>query len=298
MIQNNNKIRKIKLLTLSLIIVVSCFAQPKSHKWPLYVYNFGGLRELPIPEQINLVKKSGYSGMAVGASDFEELKGLDEYMKCAKQTKNFEINTVMFLYIFDNKEKDAVWGKVIDRLSGTKTAMWIFIGAKRQNIAPERIEALLRKVVDYAKMKKVQVTLYPHSNTEVETAEEALVLVKKINSPNFKLAVHSCHEIRAGNGNRIENVIENVKGYIGHVTIAGSDTITDFTDGMTIENSTIKPLYEGKYDLTRILKKLKTINYRGEIGFINHQIKECPEVYFPKSKEKYDSWLNEIIFWK
>ena len=139
--------------------------------------------------------------MAVGASDFGELKGLDEYMKCAKQTKNFEIYTVMFLYIFDNKEKDAVWEKVIDRLSGTQTAMWIFIGAKRQNVESERIEALLRKVVDYAKKKKVQVTLYPHSNTEVETAEEALVWVKKINSTNFKLVVHSCHEIRAGNGN-------------------------------------------------------------------------------------------------
>jgi len=46
--------------------------------------------------------------MAVGASDFGELKGLDEYMKCAKQTKNFEIYTVMFLYIFDNKEKDKI----------------------------------------------------------------------------------------------------------------------------------------------------------------------------------------------
>ena len=152
----------------------------------------------------------------------------------------------------------------------------------------------MRELVDYAATKSLQVTLYPHSKNMIATAEEALVYVEKINRTNFDLAVHTCHEIRAGNADRIEEVLEKVKHHLGYVTIAGADNIPNQTNGSEWEYSTLKPLYRGNFDLTRVLKKLRSLDYRGAIGFINHRITETPEVYLPLSKSTYNQWVEDL----
>jgi sugar lactone lactonase YvrE len=116
--------------------------------------------------------------------------------------------------------------------------------------------------------------------------------VDKIDRPNFNLAVHTCHEIRAGNAGRIEEVLEKVKHRLGYVTIAGADNFPNLTTSSgEWEASTLKPLYRGNFDLTRVLKKLRNLDYRGTIGFINHRITEAPATYLPLSKSTYDQWI-------
>ena len=83
-------------------------------------------------------------------------------------------------------------------------------------------------------------------------------------------------------------------GVIAFVTIAGADRDIDFTNPISIEQSSIKPLYRGNYDTSRMLKQLHKQGYQGAIGFINHLIKEDPEVYLPKTVATYDSWLADL----
>ncbi|MGL5111954.1 MAG: TIM barrel protein, partial [Flavobacterium sp.] len=209
---------------------------------------------------------------------------------------NFKIYAAFYRFSFDEKEgfkKD--WTQAVDKLTGTGTDLWLITGEKKVGLTPELLENEMKALVDYAAKKSLKVTLYPHSKNMITTAEEALVYVKKVNRSNFDLAVHTCHEIRGGNANRIEEVLEKVKDYLGYVTIAGADNIPNLsTNGGEWETSTLKPLYRGNFDLTRVLKKLRSLDYKGSIGFINHRIIETPDSYLPLSKSTYDKWIQDL----
>ncbi len=266
------------------------------HNWPLFVYNFGGLDKYSIEEQVNMLHLYGYDGMAIDVANASKLADFERYAAAAKKLQNFKIYTAFYRFSFDEKlgfSKD--WIKVIDKIAGTGTDLWLISGEKKDGVSPELLEKEIKSVVEYAASKSLHVTLYPHSKNYIATAEEALIYVKKINKPNFDLAVHSCHEIRAGNANRIEEVLEKVKDHLGYVTIAGADNIPNTsTNGGEWESSTLKPLYRGNFDLTRILKKLKSLDYKGAIGFINHRITEAPEAYLPLSKTTYNKWIEQL----
>ena len=265
------------------------------YDWPLFIYNFGGLEKYSIEDQVNLLQRYGYAGMAVDIGNATKLAELERYQTAAKKADHFKIYTAFYRFNYDEKNGlSHDWNQAIDRLAGTGTDLWLISGEKRNGLTPDLLEKEMRAVVDYAASNSVKVTLYPHSKNVVSTAEEALVYVEKINRPNFDLAVHTCHEIRAGNADRIEEVLEKVKNHLGYVTIAGSDNIPNGITGSDWEYSTLKPLYRGNFDLTRVLKKLRSLDYRGSIGFINHRISEAPDTYLPLSKSSYDKWVVQL----
>jgi sugar phosphate isomerase/epimerase len=263
------------------------------YDWPLFVYNFGGLDKYTIEEQVTLVHRSGYAGMSIDIGSAAKLDDFDRYRAAAKLVDGFKIYTAFYRFNYDEKtgfSRD--WTAVVDRLAGTGTDLWLITGKPQEGLTPALLEKELRALVNYAASKSLKVTLYPHSKNMVATAEEALVYVEKINLPNFDLAVHTCHEIRAGNAARVEEVLEKVKQHLGYVTIAGADNVPNLTTSSAEwEGSTLKPLYRGNFDLTRVLKKLRALDYRGSIGFINHRITEAPDTYLPLSKATYDQWI-------
>ena len=266
------------------------------YDWPLFVYNFGGLDKYPIEEQVTMLQRHGYAGMAIDIATAAKLAEFDRYRAAANKANDFKIYAAFYRFNFDAKagfSRD--WIHVVDRLAATGTDLWLITGQKQDGLTPELLEKEIRALVDYAASKSLKVTLYPHSKNIIATAEEALVYVKKINRTNFDLAVHTCHEIRAGNADRIEEVLEKVKAHLGYVTIAGADNIPNLTTtGSEWEYSTLKPLYRGNFDLTRVLKKLRSLDYRGSIGFINHRISEAPDTYLPLSKSTYDRWIRNL----
>lgn len=265
------------------------------YDWPLYVYNFGGLEKHPVEEQVNLLHRHGYAGMAVDIGSAQKLAEFERYRAAAGKVADFKIYTAFYRFNYDEKSGfSRDWTHAVDRLAGTGTDLWLITGQPQNGLTPELLEKEIRDLVDYAATKSLKVTLYPHSKNVIATAEEALVYVEKVNRPNFDLAVHTCHENRAGNAGRIEEVLEKVKKHLGHVTIAGSDNIPNQTSGSEWEYSTLKPLYRGNFDLTRVLKKLRSLDYRGPIGFINHRIAEPPDTYLPLSKAAYEKWIQDL----
>lgn len=146
-----------------------------------------------------------------------------------------------------------------------------------------------------ALVNKVQMTLYPHSLCYISSAEQAMPFVKRVGSPNVKLAVHLCHEVRAGNGARIGEVVKNVRQYIGAATIAGTDSVADFTSALKMDTTTIKPLDRGNYDVRIFLRALKVNRYKGPIGFINFKIAEKPEDYLDRSMRIWRKFKTEIL---
>ena len=122
-----------------------------------------------------------------------------------KNDKHFKIHAVMVRYNFtDPIQNREGWRFIVDKIANKGIELWVIFGKKADGITDSFIETKLKEVVEYAKAKQVKVILYPHSNCYVASAEEALPFVQKINDQNLQLAVHLCHEIRAGNGSRMK----------------------------------------------------------------------------------------------
>jgi len=192
----------------------------------------------------------------------------------------------------DPLPKREKWKSIVDRIANKRIELWLIFGRKAEGSTDRFIEAKLKEIVEYAKAKKVKVILYPHSNCIIATAEEALPFVQKINDPNLKLAVHLCHEIRAGNGARIKEVFLHVKPYIGAVTLAGTDSVADFSTPLLMDKSTIKPIGDGNFDVRKFIEPLRKSNYKGKVGFINFKIEDEPYEYLEKSMKVWKK-MNE-----
>ena len=258
--------------------------------WSLAAYNFGSLGKLSPEAQIDLLKKTGYKGIILSCETKEDFQNLDKYIEKAEKIKDFKIEAVFERYNFnDSTTRKDRWMKVVDKISGKGTQLWIIFGKRVEGITDGFIEEKLREIVSYSALKGVQVVLYPHSKCYIASAEEALPFIEKIDHPNLKLAVHLCHEIRAGNGSRMDHVFERVKDRIGAVTLAGTDSVADFSAPKLMDSSTIKPLGQGNYHLYRFLGPLVKSGYKGSVGFINFKIEEEPENYLDDSMK---IWKN------
>ncbi len=273
-------------------ILAATKAHTKKERFSLTAYNFGSLGKLSPEEQIQTLKKTGYTGIILNSETQEDLDNLDLFFKETKKTSGFSVHAIMARYNFTDPNREK-WKSLVDTIAGRGIELWIIFGKKKEGITDSFIEEKLREVVLYSAKKHVRVILYPHSLCYIASAEAALPFVEKINAPNLKLAIHLCHEIRAGNGNRMDEVFEHVKGKIGAVTLAGTDSVADFTSNLTMDKSTIKPIDAGNYDLRKFILPLLKSDYMGKVGFINFKIEENPETYLKHSIRVWESLLTK-----
>jgi sugar phosphate isomerase/epimerase len=258
--------------------------QSKSELSNLTAYNFGSFGRLAPIEQIKVLKVAGYKGIILNSQTREDSVNLNFFIKELRNDKQFNIHALMIRYNFNETEQvREKWKMWVDKIAGKNIELWVIFGKKLDGINDGFIESKLREIVKYAKSKKIKVILYPHSTCYIASAEEALPFVKKINDKNLQLAVHLCHEIRAGNGDRISTVFENVKPYIGAVTLAGTDSVADFSKPKLMDASTIKPIGQGNFDMKNFIEPLLKSDYKGKIGFINFKIEDDPEIYLKSS---------------
>lgn len=265
----------------------------KQFAFQLSAYNFGSLGKLPPDNQIDILKKSGYKGIILNSETKEDSINLGTFLRKLKRDNQFRIHAVMARYNFGaSPEKRENWKLITDRIAFNGIELWVIFGKKTNGITDDFIVAKLREIADYAKTKKVKVILYPHSNCYIASAEEALPFVKKINDKNLQLAVHLCHEIRAGNGSRMNAVFENVKPYIGAVTLAGTDSVADFSKPRLMDSSTIKPIGQGNFNMKNFMEPLRKSNYKGTVGFINFKIEDDPKNYLSESMKVWQKMNN------
>jgi sugar phosphate isomerase/epimerase len=280
---------KLEILLICLIVTTFAVASQSIKKTckpelKLTAYNFGSLGRLVPTEQIKVLKNTGYRGLILNSQTKEDSINLNIFINELRNDKQFNIHALMIRYNFNEAEKVRErWKMWVDKIAGKNIELWVIFGKKMDGINDEYIEVRLREIVKYAKTKKVKVVLYPHSYCYIASAEEALPFVKKINDKNLQLAVHLCHEIRAGNGARMNDVFENVKPYIGAVTLAGTDSVADFSKPKLMDASTIKPIGQGNFNMKNFIEPLLKSNYKGKVGFINFKIEEDPETYLKSS---------------
>lgn len=270
------------LAALSFAAVQSALAS-----YPLTVFDFDFRGNNPA-EQIRGIHRMGFDGIAMPLRVPDGLAKLDAYQKAQPDLK-----LVAGLYLVDTSKPDELetvhLQNVLSKLSEMDAKLWLIIGGEKGN---PMIGKVLAEVADMAAAKGVNVSIYPHDNRAVETAEEALVYLKEARRPNLTISVHQCHEMRGGNTDRLDAVMAAVGPYMDLVTICGSNQIVH--DGNHRWSDAIKPLGEGDYDPKHFLRALKKANFNGRIILHTYGLQQKSDSHFEQSLRLYQKMAADV----
>ena len=246
----------------------SAFAETAN---PLGSFNFDFSRVAKNEaQQIAKLKKMGYSGLTMGLNRniSRSLQVFDRYLKeCKKQ--NFKIYAG-FITTGPTKKNPVLHPQlklILQKLKAADAKLWVIL--RNTTLNRGEIVSMLKKAADQAKAAGVELVIYPHYAPEgpkghinIESAEEALGYIKEAKHDNLFVSLHLCHEIRAGNGDRLTEVAQKIKKYIRLSSINGADKEYK---GQKDWSRTIQPLGSGDYDSSKLLTALSAIDYKGPI---------------------------------
>jgi hypothetical protein len=163
--------------------------------------------------------------------------------------------------------------EAVQALRGSGAVLWLTVqGPNRPGELDAEAIRKVQEAADLAAGAGLRVVLYPHKGFYLATAEQALAWTLKIGRANVGLTVNLAHELAAGNGARLPEIIRQVAPCLQMVTLNGA---TD--QSVAGWGNYIKLLGDGDYDVAAILRTLAEVNYRGPVGIQFYDIKGDPE---------------------
>jgi len=250
-----------------------------------------------IPERVRFLDSLGYVGVTFPVNKASDIAKIDSYQKATFKIKDrFSIPAVFYAYNPKAKNSSETWMAIANKLAGTKTDLWVIVSKpNNQIIEKEEVLAFFNQISDYAASLNVNVIIYPHDETFIESASEALWYVKQSKRKNLFLSFHLCHELRAGNGSKMNTVIAEVAPYVKLASICGADSVMLPNQIPGFWDDAIKPLYKGNYDSSILLECLVRNGYCGPIALHTFGLKEPIEEHFSKSIEKWNQMKSEVL---
>ena len=129
----NKKIYYYITLLLILVSIGACQTTAKkelqTNLWPISSYNFGGMEDMSVEEQVALLRKSGYQGITLRVAKGYNFKMLPEFITEADKYDDFNINAVFIRYNFDDPtELRESWTDVVDQIAGRNIQLWVIFG--------------------------------------------------------------------------------------------------------------------------------------------------------------------------
>lgn len=271
---------------LSTLLILTVSIASAASPFGLFDFN---LRGADPAAQIRSLDGIGYDGITMPLNNANDLAKLEAYQKAKPDLK-------LFAALFNiNVDKPESFNRENLRATARKLAsmdakVWLIIAGTKGKDA--EVQAIINEVADIAAAEKCGVSLYPHDNTAVETTEEMLVYLKKAAKSNLTVSVHQCHELRAGNIDRIDAVMDAAGPYMDIVTICGSDTKVN--DNSKDWSDAIKPLGEGDFDPKIFLRALKRHNFQGPVILHTFGLMKKPDTHYQTSFDLYQKMRAEV----
>ncbi|MES2693172.1 MAG: TIM barrel protein [Verrucomicrobiota bacterium] len=225
--------------------------------------------------QASTLRELGYSGISYNYTKPADIKVWQAELK----KNGLKFYGLYFGLRLDGDESlPAGMTEALESLRGTETVLWITVpkpAAKAATGLDLGAAALtrLQSLADRAKALGLRVVVYPHKGCHIDTAEKAFALAQQAARPNVGVTVNICHELDAGNGPRLPDIIRRVAPKLEMVSINGA---TDRPGGAAWSNY-IKLLGEGDYDVAAILRTLTEVRYAGPIGVQFFSLKGEPQ---------------------
>ncbi|RKH18800.1 sugar phosphate isomerase/epimerase [Corallococcus praedator] len=255
--------------------------RPESSDAPLGAFNFT-LESRPVAAQVELLDSLGYAGVTLFWPGRE---AFDTYAtQPAVVAGRVRLPAVLFVLPFNTAwDREALDG-MLAALAPRRTALWLILSGPPD--AKAAMVASVRDVVDLATARGVDVVLYPHDGEAIENVEESLALLAAVDRPRLKTSLHLCHELRAGNRDRLEEVIAAAAPQLALVSIHGA--AREFDPHAPGWSEVIQPLDRGDLDVgTRYLLPLRRAGYEGPMLLHTFGIEEPPEEHFRRSMLKW-----------
>jgi len=237
----------------ALVILALCTMSLTAAANPFFVFDNGVGRGTWTPtEQVAHLAELGYAGIS-----YQDEEDLDARLAA------FEVGglKVFNLYVPCHVDQEPAYNaglvRTIARLKGTGVDLWLTVQGK----AEEDTKAVkaIREIADLAAASEIRVALYPHAGFHVATLDDALRVIGQVERDNVGLTFNLCHELKAGNGPRIDELLEKAAPRLFYVSINGAEHDGDW-------DRLIQPLGDGAFDVYAVLKKLKSLNYTGPVG--------------------------------
>ena len=147
-------------------------------------------------------------------------------------------------------------------LKGSNTIIWMTLRDGKPRAQDPEAASIVREIAALAADSGLKVSIYPHAGFYVATAEDAVRVAKVVDLPNVGVTVNLCHELLAGNANRLDEVVKAAAPYLNLVSINGASPIP----GKGPKAWDTLPLGSGSFDTDAFLKLIRDCGYRGPVG--------------------------------
>jgi len=289
----NQSTLKSVFIALVAVLLVTLFASAAERTLPnpFGVFNLAPFNQRPAQAQVDLALTNGYDGLMASLPGKNPLGHLREFAAVpAVRDGKFKIYAILWQNQIAQPLDENFLKEFLVIAKQLDADLWCNI------VGPpgERTNTLqrLRFVAERCQSAGVQLVLYPHYNCTFETAEEALEIWQRLNRPEVKLSIHLCHELKAKNMDRFDEVVAKVAPLLALASINGVDTSVDF--GVKGWNTMILPLDKGDYNVRPFLAALVRHGYTGPILLHNFGFKTPPEEYLPDSMKRWREVSAEV----
>jgi len=235
---------------------------------------------LTIDQQAKTLKELGYAGIG-----YSGVRDLPKKVKAFKD-KGIKVFST-YVWCSPSNKKRPYDPKLIDamkQLEGTGVVLWMTVNGKTDD---EKATALLRELADAAAKHGVKIALYPHLGNYIATTTQAIRLVKKVDRKNVGVSINLCHELKAGCGPKLPEIIKAAAPYLFMVSINGADHKGGW-------DKLIRPLGDGEFDVFGFLKKLNAAGYRGPIGLQCYAVKGDQVKNLKRSMATWKTYQKKI----
>lgn len=257
-------------------------AEPGASVWPFFAFDNGVGRGVWTAEtQAKTVKKLGYDGI-----HYNYTNPGDFGRKLAACRAVGVPITAVYIYTFvDNKGQpyDPGIKDVIRMLKGENTIIWLTLRHEKPGAHDARAAAITREISNLAAESGLSVSIYPHAGFYVATAEDAVRIAKLVDLPNLGVTVNLCHELFAGNSQRLNEVIRIAAPHLNLVSINGASPIPG-KGGSAWETLA---LGDGSFDTSGFLRMVRDAGYTGPVG---HQFYNVPGDDLEKLERASRAW--------
>lgn len=214
-----------------------------------------------LPQQAEMLKELGYDGCGHLWLEHlpERLKTLD-----AQGLKLFQVYARLSVgggkAVPDPKLKE-----VLPLLKGRGTQIALLIdGGKPSDASLDGVAVdAIREIAAAAEPVGVEVVLYPHANSWLETVEDAVRVARKVERKNVGAMFNLCHWMKTGPNRDYRPVLEQAMPYLRAVSISGAGVSGE---KQVWTQDYILPLDQGTFDMGAFLKTLSALGYKGAIG--------------------------------
>jgi sugar phosphate isomerase/epimerase len=278
----HSKIAQVFILLLC-ISKMSVAAEPQvPFSSGLYVFQ-NGMKFKSVEEGVKLIKSLGYQG--VGSAYPRDLSNL----KTACEKEGLEIFSV-YLGGKVNAESfsyDKEVSEAIELLKGTNVLLEINIQRGKDPSDAQAI-AMVKEIAEKAKAAGLKVVIYPHAGCHIERIDHALKIARATGCENVGIAFNLCHFLKVQPSDDLTTTLTDAKPLLWSVSISGADA-----DGKDW-NTLIRPLDEGTYDPSSLLKLLRAMGFDGAIGLQCFNIRIDPKENLSRSMLGWKKHLSAI----